>query len=260
MSRLAVATARVAQARTRGNTQPVQPRPATQKPQAAKAFGAAERAAQGNQPSNAQTQATVASYQQPQGAPWDSRAQAESAGAQRTWEDTNANLAASENQDYRQYGWNQAYKNPYSEASRLQRRHSGEATGNLTTAGLNAYSGSFLNKGDNIDYRFSRDRASSEAAEAAALAQIARERQQAEHARQTAIEEAAAGAAERAAEAEAEPQPDGGGDGGGGGGGGSSGPGAYQIVEYTDPKTGKKKKTKIGISSNQPAGGGKKKK
>lgn len=232
MTRLAVATAKVANARTRGGSQPVQPRNPTKKPQNAKAFGAAERAANPAPPSGAQTNATVASYQQPQGAPWDPRAQAETAGNQRSYEDTNANLAASENQNLRQYGWNQTYKNPYSEASRLQRRHTGEGTGNLTTAGLNAYSGSFLNKGDNIDFRFTRDRASSEAAEAAVLAQIARERDQARHNWETGNEEAAAGAAERAAKSETEPQPSGD-DGGGGGnrpglGGDKDNPNAYR--------------------------------
>lgn len=185
----------------------------------------------------------------PAGAPWDAQAEREWGGGENKYRDKMAGIQG--DWAYRQewYGLGGA-SNPYSQAALLQHRHEVDNRTVMNSAGNQLYAGSTVDRHAAADRTFDVAYKQLEAAYAAENAKREREEAEARHEwedEQAAIREGAVG---RAEEVEPPPAPEEGG--GGGGGGGGSGPGSYATV-------GKKgKKSKIGISSNQPAGGGKK--
>jgi hypothetical protein len=180
--------------------------------------------------------------------PWDAQAEREFGGGQQKYQDRIGGISG--DWQYRQEWYGLGEKsNPYSQAALLQHRHEVDNRTVMNSAGLSLYSGSTVNRHASADRSYDVNKEALEAAYAAEEAKVNRELDEAQHEwedEQAAIREGALG---RAEEIEPPPAPL-----PGEAAAPSSGPGAYATVTY------KGKKVKVGVASNQVAGGGKKKK
>jgi hypothetical protein len=171
----------------------------------------------------------------PAAPPWDATAQAEEAAAQRAYEDSVGSISSQRDFRERYFGLGDGYNdptaNPYSQAALLQDQHEIGERGTMNAAGLQLYAGSTVNRLAGNDSAYAKNLYNLKLQQEEEQARWAQEEQAAQHARESAREEASAGAIQRAAEAEPAPVPvaSAGGGGGGGGGGASAGKGKKKV-------------------------------